>query len=103
MNGTTYHPETPHKIKAVLEEARKYNTRIILDYGDPKTGQSWGEVYDIKGRVSRSMGPTKVPILLYNSRSIGGAAILDHCIVAIHTSKGKYPLYVHPEYKAYSA
>lgn len=93
VNGTSYHVETPEAVIKVLESARANHTRIVLDYGDVKTGESWGEVYDIAGYIGRSTGSIKVPLLIHNSRSMGGGAILDHCIIGIKTSAGKYPLY----------
>jgi len=93
VNGTSYHSETNDKVISVLENCRRNNIRIILDYGDTKTGKSWNEVYDITGRISRSTGTNKIPILLHNSRSRGGCGILDHCIIGIKESRGKRLLY----------
>lgn len=93
INGTSYHKETSPQVIEVLERCRKDHTRIILDYGDVKTGKSWGETCDITGRVGRSTGSIKIPLLVYNSRLLGGGSILDHCIIGIYTSKGKKPLY----------
>lgn len=93
VNGTAYHIETSDEVIRVLENCRNNGTRIVLDYGDVKTGRSWGEVNDITGRIGRSMGDFKIPILLHNKNSIGGGGILDHCIIGIKTSKGKIPLY----------
>lgn len=93
INGTSYDVRTNDKIINVLEKCRRNGTRIILDYGDTETGESWNEVYDITGRLGRSTGNVKIPILLHNSRSIGGGAILDHCIIGIKESKGGKVLY----------
>ncbi len=93
INGTTYHKETSEEVINVLEQSRMNKKRIILDYGDTKTGRSWNEIYDITGYIGRSTGKIKIPLLIYNSRSIGGSSILDHCIIGIYTSKGKNPLY----------
>lgn len=93
VNGTSYRSDTPDEVIRVLENARISNTRIVLDYGDTKTGHSWGDVYDVTGYVGRSRGISKIPILLYNNRSIGGVAILDNCIIGIRESKGKRILY----------
>ena len=93
FNGTTYRNETPDKLILMLERLRADHIRIILDYGDTKTGKSWGEDYDIEGYLERSNGDIKFPILLYNSRSVGGVVILDNCILSIKTSLGKYILY----------
>ncbi len=43
VNGTSYHEETPDEVVTVLEQCRTDRTRVILDFGDVKTGKSWGE------------------------------------------------------------
>lgn len=92
-NGTWYHEGTPDAAIKAVEIARQSHTRIHLNLGDTQTGRSWGEVHDVTGYVGRSMGPIKIPILIYNSRSIGGSGILTHCILSIHTSRGNRLLY----------
>jgi len=97
VNGTFYDVRTSDNVVNVLENCRRNGTRIILDYGDTTTGKSWNEVYDITGRLGRSTGNIKIPILLHNTRSIGGTAILDHCIIGIKESKGGRVLYSYGE------
>jgi len=99
VNGTSYRDTTPDKVIEWLEHSRKTGERIVLDYGDTETGRSWGEVHDIIGRVSRSNGSIKVPILVYNARSMGGGAVLDDCIIKITEAKGGRVLYKHPKVK----
>ena len=99
VNGTSYHNETSDNIINVLEHCRMNNVRIILDYGDVSTGQSWGERYDITGTIGRSCDINKIPLLIKTKRSMGGGGILDRCIVKILSSKGKEALYSHPNYK----
>lgn len=88
-DGTAYHIDTPDDLVAVLQRLRLEGTRIKLDYGDVKTGESWGEVHDVAGRISRSTGKFKVPILLNNSRSSGGGSIITDRILSIRYSNGK--------------
>lgn len=92
-NGTTYHDETPETLINVLETCRNHRIRVVLDYGDTETGKSWGDIYDVTGYIGRSTGTKKIPILVFNSRSLGGGAILDHCILSVKTSKGKRVLW----------
>lgn len=93
VDGTFYDKRTNKKVVEVLERVRKSGVRITIDLGDVKTGKSWNETYDVSGRVGRSTGKIKIPLLIHNSRSIGGGAILDHCIIGIKESKGGKVLY----------
>lgn len=89
-----YHIETSKEVIEVLENARKGRIRIKLALGDTKTGKDWGEVHDISGRIGLSKGSdARYPILVYNSRSYGGGAILDHCIVKVQVANGGKVLY----------
>ena len=99
VNGTSYHIETPKTVIDILEAARVNRTRIVVDYGDSATGKSWGDRYDIRGYVGRSTGINKIPLLVYNSRSYGGGAMLDNRIIKISESKGGRVLYQHSNYQ----
>lgn len=93
QDGTYYHKDTPDKVIEILERCRKNHTRVQVFYGDTKTGRDWHEEHDTMGYIGRSTGPISIPILVYNSRSYGGGALLDHCIVRIRTTLGKVDLY----------
>ena len=93
INGTFYNSKTSKEVVKVLETAKLEHTRIKLDYGDVKTGKSWGEVNDICGYISRSTGSIKIPLLIHNARSTGGGGILDHCIIGIYEARGGKELY----------
>jgi len=98
VNGTSYKQDTPDEIVEILENARANDMRLVLDYGDIKTGKSWNERYNISGYVGRSCGAIQIPLLIYNSRASGGASLLDNCIVKISLSKGKKVLWQHANY-----
>jgi hypothetical protein len=99
VNGTYYHHNTPAAVIQVLEQARQTGTRIRLHYGDTETGRDWLDEFGVEGRIGRSMGPVKVPILLARTTSIGGPALLEHCVVKIRRSgKGGRTLYRHPKH-----
>jgi len=95
VNGTSYHDETKPDVIKWLETSRERKQRIRIWYG--KNGQCWNDEYDTIGYVGRSTGNQKIPLLIHNSRSMGGGAILDDCIVRIDTkgSDGK----IHTIYK----
>ena len=101
INGTSYDARTPDEVIRVLETARQNRTRLHISLGEtqgPNAGLDWLEENDVYGYVGRSMGPIKVPLLIANRRSIGGGAILDHCIVRIRESAGGRLSYQHPKY-----
>jgi hypothetical protein len=93
VNGTSYHKNTPQQVIDILERARENRTRLLFDFGDTKTGKSWGEVYDIRGTIGRSTGTIKIPLLIKTTRSFGGGGLLDHCIIKITNIKTKQVLY----------
>jgi hypothetical protein len=83
---------------ALLEKIRLDKTRCRFHWGDIETGKDWNDTYDVTGRIGRSTGFFKIPILLYNKRSLGGSAILTNCIVKITNTTSKKVLYQHPNY-----
>jgi hypothetical protein len=93
IDGTSFKENTPDNLCNLLNELRENRTRIVVDYGNVKTGKSWEEVYDISGYIGRSTGSIKIPLLVHNSRSFGGGSLLDDCILSIKTSKGKKEIY----------
>jgi hypothetical protein len=101
VGGIYYHANAPDAVVEALEQARARRQRIRIHYGDARTGRDWLEEHDVEGRFGNSMGPLKVPLLIHNSRSHGGSALLDHCIVRIKTTgnRGRV-LYKHPRYHA---
>jgi hypothetical protein len=94
---TLYDPETPVKVRALLEAYRKSGDRVRLYLGDPRTGRAWLEEHDVLGRIDRSMGPIKVPLLV-EAGEHGGGAILTECIVRILDARSKAEVYRHPTY-----
>ena len=93
VNETFYNIKTSDKVIEILEHIKKNEIRIVLDYGNVETGESWNEEFDVAGRIGRSTGSIKIPLLIHNKRSLGGGAILDSCIIGIKTSNGKNALY----------
>lgn len=98
INGMYFHPETPDAVCNILSNYRANGKRLRLHFGDTDTGRDWMEEHDIIGYIGQSTGTIKIPLLIANSRSMGGGGILDNCIVKI--TAGNQTLYKHPTYNA---
>ncbi len=97
FNGISFDKSTPDQVCRILANYcgnRSQRVRIFL--GDTTTGKDWCEVYDTIGYIGRSTGTVKIPLLVHSSRSLGGGAILDHCIVKITIDKRT--VYQHQNY-----
>jgi len=94
--GTWFNPDTPLKVQKILETARKKSTQLRLFLGDRDSGKDWLEEFDVLGKIGRSMGALKVPLLINDD--IGGPAVLDSSIVRIIRVADKKELYRHPGY-----
>jgi hypothetical protein len=97
IDGFVFNNGTPTNTANKLIELIKTKERITLDYGDITTKKSWDEQYDISGRVGYSSGlyGLKYPLLIHNSRSLGGGLIITDCILSIKLSKGKKLIFEH--------
>lgn len=93
--GTFYRVETPTDLVRALESAAARKSKVRVFYGDPQTGRDWLEEHDTEGRLGRSMGPLKVPLLI-SPRESGGPALLDHCIVRLMENGRE--VWRHPSY-----
>jgi len=87
VNGTSYDVRTSDKVIELLENCRIRGIRIRFFYG--AEGRCWNDEFDTIGTIGRSTGINKIPLLIKNSLSSGGGAILDHCIVRIDAKAGK--------------
>ncbi|MBI5720667.1 MAG: hypothetical protein KIT17_09370 [Rubrivivax sp.] len=79
---TYFDPGTDPKVAAVLERCRRNGAKVRLILGDPGTGESWLDEYDVVGHIGRSAGLLKVPLIVEPGED-GGPAILTACILAI--------------------
>ncbi len=95
----TFHANTIQPIKDALQRLNGNRARVRLFYGDTVTGRSWMDEWMVMGHVGNTTGD-RSPILVHNSRSLGGGALLDHCIIGIRSKGGwiyKHPLFHTPE------
>lgn len=95
-SGTCYHQETPDQVMRLLEKLQKERTEVKIYYGDTQTGQSWHDEFDVVGRIGRSTGSIKIPLLVPEG-DCGGPGLLDHCIIRIDSRKGT--LYQHKKFR----
>lgn len=71
------------KVIMALETARMTKKRVRFWYGDTDTGRSWNDEYDIIGRIGRSNGDYKEPLVIAKRNSWGGPTILTDRIIRI--------------------
>ena len=90
-NHTEVYENVNEKLINVLERYRKNNTRIRVWYG--AKGKVWLEEYDVTGRINRTSGRIKIPILVNNKRSFGGTELLVNCIIRIDDIEEKKTIY----------
>ena len=81
------------KLWNVLSSLIHSGRRVRIWYGDTETGRSWNVESEFYGRIGRSCGKIAIPLLIKNSRSYGGGALLDDCIIRIDDIKEKRILY----------
>lgn len=94
-----YHIETPDSMVQILETIREGKTRCRYHWGNIETGEDWGDTFDVKGYIGLSRGSeARYPILVYNTRSMGGGSMLTSCIVKITRTNGGATIYQHPKY-----
>lgn len=96
INEISYNENTPDAVIRILNNAMTTKERIRIFYGDMETGKDWLEIFDTIGYVGKSCGRIAIPILINNSRSTGGSAILTSNIVKITINKKV--VYQHSKY-----
>ncbi len=95
-SGTCYHQETPDQVIRLLEKLQNSGAEVRIYYGDTQTGQSWHDEFDVVGRIGRSTGSIKIPLLVPKD-DCGGPGLLDHCIIRIDSREGT--LYQHKKFR----
>jgi len=96
---TYFDPGTDPNAARVLKRCRCQDTKVRLVLGDTSTGRVWLEEHDVVGKIGRSMGPLRVPLLIEPGAD-GGGAILTACLLAIVAWDGGTFLYRHPAWRA---
>lgn len=96
VKETWFALDTPIEVRRVLEHYRKSGQTLRIFYGDLKTGFDWMEENDVLGKVGRSCGTFKVPLLIEKGVN-GGAPILDSSIIRMMDAETGKELYRHPK------
>jgi len=102
-NGLWFDPNTAPAVMRIIAAAWKdrieyhRSYRLRLFYGDTLTGRDWLEENYTMGYIGRSTGRVKIPLLLHNTRSLGGGSILTDNVLKI--MRGRDTLYIHENYK----
>ena len=86
--GLWWPEKMPDSLINVLMTCHRNNVRVILDYGNMETGESWEDTYETTGYIGKSTGAYPMPLLVYNKRSLGGGGLVSS-IISVKTSKGK--------------
>ncbi|BBP46328.1 hypothetical protein THMIRHAS_17010 [Thiosulfatimonas sediminis] len=94
---TWYDPDTKTKVKKALEKCRKDERVIRVFYGDTDSGRAWLEEFDVIGRVGRSTGLMKIPLLVPDGE-YGGGSLLDSQVVRIVDVATGEVAYSHPNF-----
>lgn len=97
IKKTWFDPETPAVVQRILELYRKSGAELRVFYGDTETGLSWMDENDVMGRIGRSCGIFKVPLLIEIGED-GGSAMLDSCIIRLMDVESGKELYRHPKF-----
>jgi hypothetical protein len=99
MTDYVFNEGTPEGVKAVINEYVHNGRRIRIFLGDPANGKDWGEEFETMGYIGKSTGWKPIPLLISNSRSLGGPALLTDNILKIVDIATREVLYQHPAYK----
>lgn len=99
VGGLYFHVNTPQEVCAEILRAFAADYRVRLFYGDRDSGVCWSDMYNVMGTVRCSTGPMRIPILVHNSTSSGGPAILTSSVVRMVRTSDKKVLYTHKAFE----
>ncbi|WP_038214437.1 hypothetical protein [Xenophilus azovorans] len=95
---TYFDPGTDPKAARALETCRRDGRKVRLVHGNTTTGRCWLDEHDVVGRIGRSTGTMKVPLLI-EAGDDGGVAILTNCLLRLIDWESGRDLYRHPAYR----
>ena len=85
--GTSFPEGTPQSLIDCLESLRQSKERVTIHYHSPTQDPNTFTIWHEKGTISRTCGQIKSPILIHNSRSLGGGLIDSDRIYLIESSR----------------
>lgn len=97
-NETEVYTQVDNCLMATLSECYRQKRRVRLWYGDRKSGESYFEDFETTGRIGRSCGDFKIPLVIANSRSWGGGALLVGSLIRVDDIKARKTLWKVPNY-----
>lgn len=95
---TYFDPGTDPKVARALETCRRDGRKVRLVQGDTASGRSWLDEHDVVGRIGRSTGMMKVPLLI-EAGADGGVAILTNCLLRLIDWESGRDLFRHSAYR----
>lgn len=95
--GTWFRASTPDKVKRIINRLIHTDELVRLFYGDPNTGKMDVTEFEVLGRIGRSGGILKVPLLLEEQSSFGGIIRDDYILRIVRVSDRKV-LYTAPRF-----
>lgn len=98
ITDTWYEPHTNPNVATAIERCIRNQNPIRFFYGDPETGCDWLEENGIVGRVSRSSGPFRCPILIPDGE-VGGDIIPSANVLKIIRADNGNVIWISPAYK----
>lgn len=93
--GTWFAADTPHLVQRTIDRLIHTEEAVRIFYGDPNSGRANTDEYGTIGRVHRSAGVLRVPLLIEEDEP-GGVPINDARIVRIVRLGDGRNLYRHP-------
>ncbi len=90
-----FHEETSKKVCDAVRKAYSNEWIVKVYQGNIETGVVWAEEWDRVGRIGRSTGTKQIPLLIVKGE-IGGASLMDNCLVGLKVVDTGEWLYMHP-------
>lgn len=94
---TWFHPDTPVELQAILERCRENRTPVRCFFGNPKTGRDSLEEFNVTGRVGRSTGILRIPLLVPDG-DCGGDSLSSERVVKLVATRSGRVLWQHAAY-----